>query len=345
MGKKLCRVLLIGFGLLIIDQGAFLYGQQPFYRGKTVRIIVGFSAGGGFDAYSRAIGRHLGKHIAGNPAMVVENMTGAGSMIAANYLYSQAKPDGLTIGNWIGGLILQQYLGAKGVTFDAAKFEWIGAPVQIHNVCVFAKNSGITSLKEWMNSKTPVKIGAEAAGSTTADIPRILMRYSKLPIQLIEGYKGVSDIRLAAESGEIAGFCSSWEGIKTAWRKTIESKQAVVVLQATAKPHPDYPNVPLASSVIPSEEGREILKVDIQNIGGTINRPYSLPPATPKDRVGLLRRAFDATMKDAEFLAEAKKAKLDIDPLEGGKVDKIISELKTTLSPALIAKMKEVLLP
>lgn len=150
--------------------------QEAFFQGKTIRIIVGFSAGGGFDVYSRTTARHMGKHIAGSPSVLVENMPGAGSMIAANYLYNQAKPDGLTIGNWIGGLILQQALGAKGIAFDAAKFEWIGAPVRINNACLLARKSGITSLQQWMESKTLVKIGAEAAGSTTSDIPRLLMK-------------------------------------------------------------------------------------------------------------------------------------------------------------------------
>ena len=149
--------------------------QEAFFQGKTIRIIVGFSAGGGFDVYSRTTARHMGKHIAGSPSVLVENMPGAGSMIAANHLYNQAKPDGLTIGNWIGGLILQQALGAKGIAFDAAKFEWIGAPVRINNACLLARKSGISSLQQWMESKTLVKIGAEAAGSTTSDIPRLLM--------------------------------------------------------------------------------------------------------------------------------------------------------------------------
>jgi len=162
--------------------------QEGFFQGKTIRIIVGFSAGGGFDAYSRTIGRHIGKYIPGSPTVLVENMAGAGSMIAVNYTYNQAKPDGLTIGNWIGGLVLQQYLGAKGVSFDAQKFEWVGSPVRINNICAFTKKSGITSLDKWLQSKALVKIGAEAAGSTTADIPRLLMKDTKLPIQLIEGY-------------------------------------------------------------------------------------------------------------------------------------------------------------
>ncbi len=321
-----------------------LTAQEKFFEGKTIRIVVGFSAGGGFDAYSRAIARHMSKHIPGNPSMIVENMGGAGSMIAANYVYSQAKPDGLTIGNWIGGLILQQYLGAKGVTYDATKFEWLGAPVAISNVCVLTQKSGVTSVDKWLAEKTPVKIGAEAAGSTTSDIPRLLTRYTKLPIQLIEGYKGVADVRLAAEAGEVAGFCSSWEGTKTSWRKVLESKEAAVVLQAVPKPHADHPKVPLASTLISSAEGRELFKIVVHDAGGTINRPYSLPPGTPKERVQILQQAFMATMKDAEFLADAKKARLDIDPVDAQEIDQAIAGIKK-LSPDMLAKMKEVLLP
>jgi len=318
--------------------------QERFFESKTIRIVVGFSPGGGFDAYSRAIARHMSKHIPGNPAIIVENMGGAGSMIAANYVYSQAKPDGLTIGNWIGGLILQQYLGAKGVTYDATKFEWLGAPVAISNVCLMTTKSGITSVDKWLAAKTPVKIGAEAAGSTTSDIPRLLARYTKLPIQLIEGYKGVSDVRLAAEAGEVTGFCSSWEGTKTSWRKVLENKEAVVVLQGVAKAHPDHPTVPLASSLITSEEGRELFKIVVQEAGGTMNRPYSLPPGTPKERVQILQKAFMATMRDPEFLADAKKARLDIDPVDAQEIEQAIAGLKK-LSPDMLAKMKEVLLP
>jgi len=319
------------------------FGQE-FYRGKTIRFIVGFSAGGGFDAYTRVIARHIGKHIPGSPSTVVENMTGAGSLVTANYIYSKAKPDGLTVGNWIGGLILQQLLGAKGVQFDATRFEWIGAPVQISNVCTFTKKSGITTIDKWMGSKTPVKMGGSAPGSTTDDIPRILMRYTKLPIQLIEGYKGVADIRLAAEGGEIAGFCASWEGIKGPWRRVLESGEAVVVLQVVPKPHPDHPNVPLAIDLTQSDEGRQVLTVVIHHIGGIINRPYSLPPDTPKDRVEILREAFKATMKDPAFLAEAQKSKLDIDPVTAEEIEKIVSEIQKS-SPTTLSKIKEILLP
>jgi tripartite-type tricarboxylate transporter receptor subunit TctC len=328
----------------IFSHDRLINAQEPFFKGKAIRLIVGFSAGGGFDAYSRALSRHMGKHIPGTPSIVVENMTGAGSMITANYVYNQAKPDGLTIGNWIGGIILQQYLGAQGIAFDAAKFEWVGSPVQINNACVTTRKSGITSIDRWLTSKTPVKIGGESAGSTTADIPRLLQKYTKLPLQLVEGYKGVADVRIAAESGEVAGYCSSWEGTKTSWRNVIESKEAVVVLQAVPKPHADLPNVPLAVNYIPSEEGRELFKIVVHEVGGTINRLYSLPPGTPKERVQILQKAFQATMKDPEFLEDAKKSKLDIDPVNAEEIEKAVAGIKK-LSPAMLAKLREVILP
>jgi tripartite-type tricarboxylate transporter receptor subunit TctC len=328
----------------ILSHDRAIHAQEPFFKGKAIRLIVGFSAGGGFDAYSRALSRHMGKHIPGTPTIVVENMTGAGSMITANYVYNQAKPDGLTIGNWIGGIILQQYLGAQGVAFDAAKFEWVGSPVQINNACVTTRKSGVTSIDRWLNSKTPVKIGGESAGSTTADIPRLLQKYTKLPIQLVEGYKGVADVRIAAESGEVAGYCSSWEGTKTSWRNVIESKEAIVILQAVPKPHADLPNVPLAINYISSEEGRELFKIVVHEVGGTINRLYSLPPGTPKERVQILQKAFQATMKDPEFLEDAKKSRLDIDPVNAEEIEKAVAGIKK-LSPDMLAKLRDVILP
>src|SRR5262249_30228577 len=191
------RTISVGVLALTLMGLPRLAGGEDFYQGKTVRFVVGFSAGGGFDAYTRAIARHIGKHIPGTPATIVENMPGAGSLIAANYLYNQAKADGLTVGNWIGGLILQQLIGVKGIGFDAAKFEWIGTPVETLNVCAFSKKSGITSIDKWMEAKSAVKVAGIAPGSNTSDFPRVLMKYTKLPIQLIEGYKGVADIRLA----------------------------------------------------------------------------------------------------------------------------------------------------
>ncbi len=185
MTRKLTVSSLALAATLVLSGVASYAATDNFFAGKTIRIIVAYSPGGGFDAYSRMLARHMPRHIPGNPTVVVQNRPGAGGLISSNYLYNKARPDGLTIGNWIGGLILQQHLGNKGVRFDAAKFEWIGAPVRIHNVCMAHKRSGILDLDKWRASKTPVKFGGSQPGSTLWDIPRILIHHTDLPIKLI----------------------------------------------------------------------------------------------------------------------------------------------------------------
>ncbi|HEY7716307.1 MAG TPA: tripartite tricarboxylate transporter substrate-binding protein [Candidatus Binatia bacterium] len=315
---------------------------DDFYKGKTVKIVVGFSAGGGFDTYARALARHMSKHIPGAPSVVVENMTGAGSLIAANHVYNVAKPDGLTIGHFIGGLFLGQVLGQPGIQFDARKFEFIGAPISDHVVCALTKASGITSIDKWMAAKTPVKMGGIAPGTSTPDnATRILRTSLNLPIQLVSGYKGTADIRLAAEGGEIAGGCWGWDSVSVTWRKALDTGDAVVVLQANRKTHPDLPNVPQASKFAKSEEARKMIDVGIHG-DSDIVRTYTLPPATPKDRVLALRKAFGATLKDPDFVADAKKSKLNIGPIPVEDIEKDISGL-FKLDPALVAKLKDVL--
>jgi tripartite-type tricarboxylate transporter receptor subunit TctC len=320
----------------------FAAAADEFYRGKTVRIVVGFSAGGGFDTYSRVIARHIGKHIPGQPTVVVENMTGAGSLIAANHVFKVAKPDGLTIGHFIGGLFLGQVLGQKGIEFDARKFEYIGAPISDHVVCAMTKASGITNLEQWMAAKTPVKMGGIAPGTSTPDnATRILKAALGLPIQLVSGYKGTADVRLAAESGEIAGGCWGWDSISVTWRKALDAGDTVVILQANHKTHPDLPQVPQAIKFAKSEQARKILEIGI-HADSDIVRTYTLPPETPKDRVQLLRKAFDATLKDAEFLADAKKSKLNVAPVPVEELEKEIGAL-FKLDAGTVAKLKEIL--
>lgn len=314
---------------------------QDFYAGKTIRIIVGFPAGGGFDTYSRVIARHMGKHIPGNPAFVVDNVTGAGSLVAANTLYKAAKPDGLTIGNFIGNLVSQQLFNGPGVEFDARRFEWIGVPTRDNVVCALTQASGITSIESWMAAKTPVKLGGSAPGTTNDDSAKLLRAALGLPIQLVSGYKGTAPIKLAAESGEIDGGCWAWESIKVMWRQGLDAGQVNIILQAVPKPVADLSKVPLAIELAKSDEGRKLIEIGIHSTA-SITRPYALPPGTPKDRVQLLRRAFRETLKDREFVAEAAKSKLDVDPVSGEEAEKIITGL-FKLDAAMIKKMSEVL--
>ena len=334
--SRLAGVLLI----LACSVSSAVANNHEYYRGKTVRIVVGLSAGGGFDIYARALARHMGKHIAGNPAFVVDNMPGAGSMIAANHVYKSAKPDGLTLGHFVGSLFMQQLLGRPGAEFEATKYEFVGAPIPEKTACALTKASGITSIDRWFAAKTPVKLGATGSGPIV-DVPKILKSAVGLPIQLVLGFKGTADIRLAAESGELAGACWSWDAIKSTWTRGLESGEVNIVLQALAKPLADLPKVPLAISYAKSQDARQLIEVGIHD-AADIARPFVMPPGTPKERVQIIRQAFLATLKDPAFVAEAEKSKLDIDPVSGEALEKIVAGIYK-MNPAMLAKLKEVL--
>jgi tripartite-type tricarboxylate transporter receptor subunit TctC len=339
MLKNLPTLLTIA---LLLPSIASAAAADDFYKGKSIRIVVGFSAGGGFDTYARAIARHMSRHIPGQPPIIVENMTGAGSLISANHMFKVAKPDGLTIGHFIGGLFLGQVLGQPGVEFDGRKFEFIGAPITDHVVCAMTKASGITSVEKWTASKTPVKMGGIAPGTSTPDnATRIFKAALGLPIQLVTGYKGTAEVRLAAESGEVSGGCWGWDSVKTTWRKAIESGDAVVVLQANRKNHPELPQIPQAIKLAKSEDARRMIDVGI-HADSDIVRTYTLPPGTPKDRVQILRKAFDDTLKDAEFLADAKKSNLSVSPVPVDEIERDINAL-FKLDPGLVTKLKDLL--
>jgi tripartite-type tricarboxylate transporter receptor subunit TctC len=322
---------------MIIPAGA----AAPFYEGKSIRLIVGFSAGGGFDTYSRLIGRHLGRHIPGNPAIVVENMTGAASLVAANHVYNVAKPDGLTILNFHGNQVINQVIGKPGIEFDARKFEYIGIPTQDNVACAFAKSSGVTNYDALRNAKTPVKVGGVAPGDTTYNTAKLLQAALNLPIQLVAGYKGTAEVKLAAESGEVAGGCWQWESIKSIWRQGLDAGNVAVVLQVNTKTHPELPKVPNAVDYAPNENSKQLLKYGGHD-PAAITRPYALGPGTPKDRVQLLRKAFVETMKDPEFLADAKKSRLDTQPLTGEEVEKIVGQL-FNIDAKVVSQLKEIL--
>ena len=337
-GVKLTGILV---GLLLIAGAGGVFAQANFYEGKTIRFIVGFSAGGGYDAYTRTIARHMGKHVPGNPVFVVDNMAGAGSLISANYVYKAAKPDGLTIGHFIGGLFLQQLLNKPGIEFDSLKFEYIGVPAQDHFILSVAKSAGITDPDKWIASKQVVKFGGVSTGSGTDDFPNLLKATIGLPIQMVSGYKGTADIRLAFNSGEVAGISNSWESMKSTWKKELESGDLTIVLQVTSKPHPELAKVPLAVNLAKTEEAKKLIQT-VERVHGPSVRPYVAPPGTPKDRVQILRRAFMDTMKDSAFLAEAKKATLDINAADGAELEQNVKDI-FKLESSLIAKLKEIL--
>jgi len=338
-GYRACLLVMAAF--LALTAGASAYGQDSFFKGKTIHLIVGGPPGGGFDTYARMIARQMPKYIPGNPTIIVENMPGAGMMIAANHIYKVAKPDGLTIGHFTGSQTIGQILNQPGVEFDMRKFYYLGAPTADHFSCAFTKASGITSVDKWLALKRPAKMGAIGPGNLTDNTIRVLSTATNFPIQMITGYKGTAPIRLAMESGEVEGSCWGWDSIKSTWAKALQSGEGVVVIQATPKAHPDLPKVPLAIQYAKNEDGKKLIDVVIHG-GNIVERTFLLPPGVPKDRAALLRQAFAKTMQDAEFLADANKAKLGVAPITGDELERRVNAF-FNLPPDLKNKIKRVL--
>jgi tripartite-type tricarboxylate transporter receptor subunit TctC len=337
----LLMTALVLLSVILGASGQLAYSAAPFYEGKAIRIIVGTSPGGGYDTYTRLIARHFSKYIPGNPTIIVDNMPGAGGLVSANHLFKVAKPDGLTIGHFVGGQFLQQLLGKPGIEFDALKFEYIGVPAQDNFVFGVAKTTGVTGMEQWLASKTAVKFGAIAAGDGTYDTPKVVEVALGLPIQVVSGYKGTAPIRLAFNSGEVAGLSNSWQSFRSTWRKELETSEVMIVLQLSAKPHPDLPKVPLAMNLAKTDEARKLIQAVVQAHGAAV-RPYVLPPGTPKDRVEILRKAFMEAVKDPELLNEAGKANLEINPGSGEELERNVKEL-LRLEPSLVTRLKEIL--
>ncbi|OGP67894.1 MAG: hypothetical protein A2169_07895 [Deltaproteobacteria bacterium RBG_13_47_9] len=329
--------------VLLIFLPGHLGAAAPFYEGQTVRIIVGYTPGGGYDLYARTIARHIGRHLPGKPTVIVENMPGAGSLISANYLFRAAKPDGLTIGHFNGGLFFSQVMGMPGIEFDARKFEYIGTATTGGTVALLTKATGINTLEKWLLSKRPLKLGGVVVGAYAPDnVIRIVKEALSLPIHHVSGFKGIADIRMAVEGGDLDGSFGAWYGVRVSWRKVIESGDILIPMQAVAKPFPDLPNVPLAINLAKTEDARQIIKAGV-HLPAVFAWPFVLPPATPKERVQTVREAFQDTLKDSEFLSEVEKAKMGIDAVSGEELEKIVHEVFKT-DPAVLNRLKSITL-
>src|SRR5512145_3295344 len=336
-------ILIVAAGLLSVSaiSAPQPSAAQDFYKDKTVTIIVGYSPGGSFDLYARVLARYIGRYLPGNPTRIVENMTGAGGIIAANHLYNRVKPDGFTVGAWASPLVLQHILGNEAAQFDGRKFGYLGIPGPYDTVCTFNQQSGIAKMDDWLNAKRPQKISAIGPGTSTSDVPKLLKAALNLPMDVIDGYKGGADARLAVESGEVDGYCGSWGTVETVWRGAYESKKIHPLLQTSLKSHPKYKQIPLAINYAKSEEAKELLVV--ADNAHSAQFPFAVPPGMAKDRLEILQKAFVRTFKDQDLLAEAKRSQLDIDPVDGPTVTKTLTSLYD-LKPATIAKLKDILL-
>lgn len=298
---------------------AFVLGHTPagaaedFYKDKNLRMLVGFSPGGGYDTYTRYIARYIAKYIPGSPTPVVQNMPGAGSLIAANHIYKRAKADGLTLGVWSPALIFAHAMGDKKVRVEPAEFEYIGTPTSDSVACGLMAASGFKSLDDVLKSGKTVNMGGTRAPGNTTDPFLFLNKELGTKFKSIPGYGGTATIRLAMESGEIDGACWTWESMRVTARGMLDAppeKRLIPFIITKRHPDPEVKDIPLFSDVL---KGENLAAFNAWNGQNQITRVYTLPPGTPKDRVATLRKAYKAVMEDPDFLAEAKKARLNID--------------------------------
>jgi tripartite-type tricarboxylate transporter receptor subunit TctC len=307
---------------LALASPAHAQSVEDFYRGKTVNILVGFSAGGGYDQYARLLGRHIGKHIPGNPSVTVQNMPGAGSLKATQNVYGVAPKDGLTLATVSRGMVSDPLL--KAANFDPARLTWLGSITSETSVCATWKTSPV---KTWDDMfKREFSLGSNALGDDTANFALIMRNLFGAKVKLVTGYPGGNDVNLAMERGEVEGRCGwSWSSLKSQkrWLPNIN-----LLVQFNLEKNPDLPDVPRAIERAKNDEQRQVLRLLIA--GQYVGRPFITTPDTPAERKAALRAAFDATMKDPEFLAEAAKTDMEITPISGASIDAFIAELYRT---------------
>jgi tripartite-type tricarboxylate transporter receptor subunit TctC len=315
--------------------------QTPaeFYRGKTIELDIGSSVGGGYDIYARMLARHMGKYIPGNPTIVPKQMEGAGSMRLANFLYNAAPKDGATFGTINRGSGFDPLLGNKAAQFEAAKFNWIGSTNNEVSVCVAWHSSGITTIEQARTKQ--LIVGATGPSADTYQFPKIVNGVLGTRFKIITGYPGGNDVDLAMERGEVEGRCGwSWTSLKATHQAWLDQKKMNVLFQMGLSKHPDLPNVPLIVDLAKTDEERSILKLIFAR--QVMAWPFLAPPGVPKDRVDVLRKAFMDTMKDKELRAEADKGGLEIAPVAGEDIQKLMQDIYRT--PASVAQKTATLL-
>ena len=331
MYRKFQYITLLVIGLAMVVGGSTNASADDFYKGKTIRFVVGYAPGGGYDTYTRAAARFISKHIPGNPTPIVQNRDGAGSLIAANYTYKRAKADGLTVWIFNSGLVLQQVLGSRGIAFQGDKFGWIGAPVVGLPACYVMGHTGLKTLDDVIKSNRPLKVGATRAGSTTDDLPRILNKTMGTSFDVISGSRGTSTIRIALQKGELDGLCFGWESARVTARSMLDATGDDKLIPITIhrkSNDPEVRNIPQITDRIKGKENLATFNAWARQYD--FMRPLSVPPGTPKDRINILRKAYEATLHDPEFLAQAKKSKLIINYVSGEQIDKYVADILAT---------------
>ena len=302
-------------------------------------VVIGYPPGAIYDVYGRLVSRHIGKHLPGNPAVVVQNMPGAGSLRSANFLYGVAPKDGSTIGLFARGIAMQPLFDSQGIQFDAQKYNWIGSTSTEVSVVIASSASPFKTIEDAQQRE--MVVSASGSGADSAIFPALLNGVIGTKFKIVTGYPGNADMLLAVERGEAHGNAgTSWISLVSIKPDWIRDKKVHVLVQLATKKHADLGHVPLALDLAKSDSDRKVLELIFSRLA--MAYPFVAPPGIPPERVQILRQAFDATMKDPEFLAEAKRQNLDIDPVTGDEIATLIRQVYA--SPAdVIARAKAVL--
>jgi tripartite-type tricarboxylate transporter receptor subunit TctC len=330
MRSKLPMRSFTAISLSLLFTGATPLAAQPdALAGKAVQMIIGFGPGGGYDLWGRTVGRHIGKHLPGNPNVVPQNMPGAGSYTAASYIFNIAPRDGTVLGIIARDAALGPLSGATGARFDPTKLSWIGTPAKETNVCIAYHTAQVKTAQDLLDK--PLIVGDTGPGTGTRSYPKALNELLGMKFKLVGGFPASSDVFLAMERGEVEGICESLDSIKIRRPDWIPTKKISVLLQAGAEPNPELTGVPFVLDLARDSEQRQA--IEFLYAGQGIGRPFVAPPYLSPDRLKMLRDAFNATMKDAEFMAETKKSKLDLEPEDGEHLSALIGKIYATPKP------------
>jgi tripartite-type tricarboxylate transporter receptor subunit TctC len=304
---------------------------QPSLAGKTVSIITGFASGGAVDLWGRTVAHHIGKHLPGRPTVVTQNMPGGGGLSAVNHIYNVAPADGTVLGIIVGYTALAPITGASGARYDPTRLNWLGKPTSETNICV-AHNTAQVKVKSVKDlSETELIVGSTGPGAGSYSYPKGLGALIGLKFKIIAGFPSASAVVLAMERGEVDGVCQSLAGISLSRPDWIASRKILVLLRGGAPHNPALPDVPYVADLARTADERQA--VEFLYAADSINRSFIAPPNMVPGRVTMLRNAFNATMKDPEFLADARKQKLEVEPEDGERLAALIKKIYATPTP------------
>jgi tripartite-type tricarboxylate transporter receptor subunit TctC len=328
----------LGAALLLAAAAPAAAQAGPSLAGRNVQMLIGFGPGGGYDLWGRVVARHIGRHLPGNPSVVPQNMPGAGSFVAANNIFNLAPKDGTVMGIIARDAALGPITGATGARFDPTKITWIGTPTTETNVCIATSTAKVQTIKDLYEKE--LIVGDTGVGTGTHSYPKALNALLGMKFKIIAGFPSSSDVFLAMERGEVDGICESLDSVSGKRPDWIPNKKVTILFQGGAAPDPDLKGVPFIADLAHNPQDR--LAIEFLYAGQGIGRPFVAPPDMPADRVKMVRDAFDATMKDPDFIEDAKRNMLDVEPEDGAHLAALIDKVYATPKP-IVDKIGELI--